>query len=494
MTPGVPPLVQARSVLSLLLALTVARGLANVWLDPLPLSGDEAQYWIYGEHLAGGYYSKPPLLPWLIRASTELFGDSAWAIRLPSLLLHPLIAVGLYALGRVLFDRVVGLVAALIYLTLPAVTVSSMLASTDPPMMLGWAFATLALVIALRGGQASAWLLTGAAVGLGFLGKYTMVAWLGGAGLVLLLDPHWRRGVSWRGLGLALVAAVVMLSPNLIWNARAGFPTLRHLGENANVPAGGDAALAERAAELGDFLVSQIGVFGPITFGILVVMLFTPGTWRSPALRLLLGLGLPLLLIIAAQAWLNRANANWAAPAYLGFSVAVAAWLVAGGRRWLLRTSVAVHLAAFVVAVAAASLNAAEPSAYSRSVDPFKRLRGIDRIAAEVQPVLEAEPDAWLVVSDRMLLSSLLHGTGWPLERSATFDWDQRVNNHFDMVTAFPGDPDAVFVIVETHEDLRFITMRFREVETVIDTRLRTHDDRSIPFRVLFARGFQGYG
>ena len=65
-------------------------GLRLLWLalQPADLYPDEAQYWIWSQQLAFGYYSKPPLVAWLIRLTTGLFGDSEFAIRLSAPLLH----------------------------------------------------------------------------------------------------------------------------------------------------------------------------------------------------------------------------------------------------------------------------------------------------------------------------------------------------------------------------------------------------------------------
>ncbi|MFW5680535.1 MAG: ArnT family glycosyltransferase [Pseudomonadota bacterium] len=481
-------------VLGLVLALTAARLLVNGWLDPLPLSGDEAQYWLYGEHWAGGYYSKPPLLPWLIRLSTEVFGDAPWAVRLPSVVLHLLIALCLFAIARTLFDRATAWLAALLYLTLPAISVSSMIASTDPPMLFGWALATLALVRARTVPEANLhwWALLGFGLGTGLLGKYTMIAWLPAAALLLAFDPHWRRAVSWRGVGLAVIAALVAVSPNLVWNARNGFPTLLHLGENADL---GQTArsLEERAAELGEFLLAQAGVFGPIAFVIVVLLLVRPAIWRDPRFRLLLGLGLPLLLAISAQAWLNRANANWAAPVYLGFAVAVAAWLVQTGRARLARWTIGLNLVAFVAIVLAAGLNAREPTPWSRLWDPFRLLRGMDAIGDQVGPLLYAEPDRHLLMTERMPLANVLQRTGWPLERSVAWNPSGRVTNHFELVTSMPDDPDARFLLVLTRGDPAPILARFREHELALRATIPTHADRGRELVVYRLAGFRGY-
>ena len=50
---------------------------------------DEAQYWLWGQELDFGYYSKPPMIGWLLRGVTELAGsDSAFWLRAPAAVLQ----------------------------------------------------------------------------------------------------------------------------------------------------------------------------------------------------------------------------------------------------------------------------------------------------------------------------------------------------------------------------------------------------------------------
>src|SRR5690242_21937911 len=73
-------------------------GLRLVWLalQPADLFPDEAQYWVWSQQLALGYYSKPPLVAWLIAATTWLFGDSEFAVRLSAPLPHAGAAIFVY--------------------------------------------------------------------------------------------------------------------------------------------------------------------------------------------------------------------------------------------------------------------------------------------------------------------------------------------------------------------------------------------------------------
>jgi len=96
-------------------------GLRLLWLvfQPADLYPDEAQYWFWAQHPALGYYSKPPLVAWLIALTTRLFGESELAIRLSAPLLHTVTAIFVYAIGARLYDSRVGLWSALAYASLP---------------------------------------------------------------------------------------------------------------------------------------------------------------------------------------------------------------------------------------------------------------------------------------------------------------------------------------------------------------------------------------
>src|SRR6266568_5113943 len=108
-----------------------------IWLavQPAGLYPDEAQYWFWAQHPAFGYYSKPPLVAWLIALTTAAFGDSEFAIRLAAPLLHAATAGIVYAIASRLYDRRTGFWAALAYVTLPGVSLSAFIISTDAVLL-----------------------------------------------------------------------------------------------------------------------------------------------------------------------------------------------------------------------------------------------------------------------------------------------------------------------------------------------------------------------
>src|SRR5690606_4041263 len=86
---------------------------------------DEAQYWSWSLEPAFGYYSKPPLIAWMIWAATEVCGHSELCIRLPSPLIHSATALVIYGVAARLYDRRVGFWSAVVFATLPGISLSS---------------------------------------------------------------------------------------------------------------------------------------------------------------------------------------------------------------------------------------------------------------------------------------------------------------------------------------------------------------------------------
>src|ERR1700749_3202797 len=70
-SPGDRQLV--RNTALTILALTALRLVAAAWT---PLTFDEAYYWLWSKHLAGGYYDHPPMVALVIRAGTMIAGDT----------------------------------------------------------------------------------------------------------------------------------------------------------------------------------------------------------------------------------------------------------------------------------------------------------------------------------------------------------------------------------------------------------------------------------
>ncbi|MDP9065633.1 MAG: glycosyltransferase family 39 protein, partial [Pseudomonadota bacterium] len=197
---------------------------------------EEAYYWNYSQHLAIGYLDHPPLVAWLIRGGTGLFGHCEFGVRFGALCCGAVTAFYVFKLAKNLFGEICGLYALILVQGLPFFFLSGLLVTPDAPLTAAWAASLFFLERALIGGKPRAWLALGLAMGVGMLAKYTM-ALLGVAILIFmccdsLSRPWFRRYAPYA----ALLLAAVIFTPVNIWNfehdwASFAFQSTRRLAE-----------------------------------------------------------------------------------------------------------------------------------------------------------------------------------------------------------------------------------------------------------------------
>ena len=131
-----------------------------------PLTFDEAYYWMWSKALAGGYYDHPPMVALVIRAGTLIAGDTAFGVRLVSILLALPMSYAVYRSAAILFGgvRVAATAAILLNVTLMA-AVGTLIVTPDSPLLVAASFVLLALAKVLetgRGCGGSPWVLRSA--------------------------------------------------------------------------------------------------------------------------------------------------------------------------------------------------------------------------------------------------------------------------------------------------------------------------------------------
>jgi len=95
----------------------------------------------WGEGL--GRLSKPPLIAWLIAGTTAVCGDTEACVRLPSPLFYAATSAVVFVLARAMYDERIAAWSAVVLATLPGVSFSAIIASTDVPLLFFWALALL---------------------------------------------------------------------------------------------------------------------------------------------------------------------------------------------------------------------------------------------------------------------------------------------------------------------------------------------------------------
>ncbi|MGH8610483.1 MAG: ArnT family glycosyltransferase, partial [Gammaproteobacteria bacterium] len=397
---------------------------------------DEAQYWLWSLSPDWGYYSKPPLIAWAIWSTTHACGHTEWCVRFASPVAHALASIGVYHCARLLFAPGVpapagtGLIKAvslrqqpdsedmppemradriafwsgLLYATAPGVSFSSTLISTDPFLLLFWAWSLYFFIYAVHQPERDArrfWVLAGIATGLGILSKYAMLLFIPSAILCLVLVPGGLSRIRSFGFWLYVTVALAFLMPNVLWNLAHGLVTISHTWGNAGL--GGSLINPGKMLE---FLVGQLGVFGPV-FIIFMGMLFArPWATRGDKRYLILfSFSFPYLFLYLTLSLISRAHANWSAPVYVAGAIMVAAWLMETQARkcWLV-AALAVNMAlmGFLVTYpASVKLVGIQPA---KSNDLFFRQRGQRAYSEAVAALWNDYPGTLLVADTRYIV------------------------------------------------------------------------------------------
>lgn len=453
---------------------------------------DEAQYWSWAQRLDWGYYSKPPLIAGLIAATTSLFGESELGARAGSLLLHPAIALVLYALARRLFDPRVAFWSSLTYFLMPSVALSSQIITTDVPLMLFWAIGMWAAAAALADNRWRHWLVLGLVTGLGLLSKYTMIAFGLSFLLYLLCTAQHRRQLLNPRLYVAVFVALLVFAPNLLWNVTNDFPTIRHtasishLGQNAD-------GMALNPDKLLDFVGEQFLMAGPVFFGALLVGVVTlRRQWSDPSRRFLACFTLPLLGGICLQALLAKANGNWAAPAYLAGALWATVLLLQINRQRLLMVALSIN-----VAIGAAVLHFDQVMDWlniplKKGNDPFWAMRDWETTGKFVSGVRAEFPEARLLFDQRdMMAQMLFYTTPHPLD-AVMWNGDSDIDNHYELTTRLDAATLQWLYVTRGSAVPEALVERFHRVQQVKSFATVTSDGQTAEYNVFLLQQPRG--
>ncbi|MBF0268382.1 MAG: glycosyltransferase family 39 protein [Alphaproteobacteria bacterium] len=457
--------------------------------SPLNLSFDEAQYWLWSLSPDWGYYSKPPFVAWSIALAQGVCGEGEACIRMPSSVAYAIGSVFVFLAARHQWGNQVAFWSGLAFLTLPGVAYSSMLVTTDPPLLMFWAMALYAVVRAQDSDRPIGWwALLGVAMGLGLLSKYAMILFALSLALYLGFTSQARQQAGWRGPALAGLLALLLYLPNFFWNAANGFASYLHTKDNANLA--GPLFHPEKMAE---FVGSQFAVFGPLLFASLLVFLILVKTSAKDArLRLLAFLTLPILLLMIVESLLSRANANWAAPSYVAGSVLVTAWLAQKNRLGLVRLSVVLHMTLATLVYNYEQALSLLGLPLDAKTDIAKRLKGWPEAGARVAELLGQHPGAVLMSDDRKLMASLSY---YARPRSlAAVKWNPtgRVRDTFDLNASFKGNSESQLVFVTERETIPEIAQSFDAADALGLIRQPIHPGYSIDMHVFLLTGYKG--
>jgi dolichol-phosphate mannosyltransferase len=233
LSPGGPEVRSRELAIGLIV---YAFALRLVYSGSVELLPEEAYYWNYSRHLDIGYLDHPPLVSWLIRLGTAVFGQSQFGVRIGAVCCGVVTSVFTYRLARNLFGETSALAALVLAQLLPFFFLSGLLMTPDAGLTAAWAASLYYLERALVAGRPSAWWRVGISMGIGVISKYTIGLLAPVILLFMLKDGQSRQWWRRREPYVAALLALAIFSPVILWNAQHdwasfAFQTSRRLAE-----------------------------------------------------------------------------------------------------------------------------------------------------------------------------------------------------------------------------------------------------------------------
>lgn len=283
----------------------------------VPLSPQEAYYWLWSRAPALSYFDHPPLASYSILVTTALFGTSALGIKLAAVAwslaanaMWARLIVDLYGDRRVLWWSLLALNLVGIY------QAYGLVIAPDSPLIFAWTATIWAVWRVVATGNGRWWYAAGFFLGLGLLAKYAAILLASAVALFVVASPRQRRWLKRPEPYVGALIAALVFAPVVIWNAQHEWASFAFQSTH-------------RAAGMGHwhprFLAQLIGtqlvVVSPYLLGVALLTWWgAMRGWRTLLqndgdLLLVLSATIPLLLF-AAVSLRSLVKPNWLAPAY----------------------------------------------------------------------------------------------------------------------------------------------------------------------------------
>ncbi|MBV9512371.1 MAG: glycosyltransferase family 39 protein [Caulobacteraceae bacterium] len=384
-----------RRLLLFLIALTLARLLLAA---VIPLTEDEAYYRLWARSLQFGYYDHPPMIAWWIRAGMTLAGDDPLGVRLLPALSSGATSLLAFDLARRLGGSVRTASRAAIWLNATLlIAAGGFLATPDAAAVPFWT-ATLCCLARTPGPRPACWwLAAGVAAGLSCISKYSGLFLLPGVLLWLLARPGGLKVLRGPWPWLAGLAAALVFSGNVIWNATHHWASFEKQFGRVAPARFAPGYLAELIAGQVMLLNPAIAWFAARGLGPAWRDKGAEGEDGSAGLRLLVCVSAPFALYLLLHSLHDRAQAHWPAPLYPSLAIIAAVEVErvrsAGAQAWMraLAAPLGLGLGGLVL------LHMALPASDLQGVrDPTAQIRGWPAFAARVEALRQAGHAGWI--------------------------------------------------------------------------------------------------
>lgn len=298
------------------------------YMSVAQLIPDEAYYWQYAQHMSLSFFDHPPMVAWLIWLGTALAGQNEFGVRIGAFVCGLVAMIYLFALARNLYDKSTAMRSVLLFAIMPIGFASGLAMTPDAPLVAAWAATLYYMERALLASQSRAWIGVGIAFGLGILSKYTL-GLLGIAALIYtILDPVARRWLLRPHPYLAVLIALILFSPVIIWNMENDWASF--LFQTGRVGSTHTFSTPKLILQIA-IMLTPVGLIAAV-----FALRSIPLCYRqAPRKYLFIGVftGVPLLVFLVISTF-DSLRFHWTGPLWLAL-IPTMAWMI--GQRDILK-------------------------------------------------------------------------------------------------------------------------------------------------------------
>jgi 4-amino-4-deoxy-L-arabinose transferase-like glycosyltransferase len=494
---GAPATSPRQSALAPVLILLVVMVVLRCWVAThMDLETDEAYYWLWSRRLAASYFDHPPMVAYLIRLGTSLFGDTVLGVRSMAIVAMTVASALVYALTVILYgERRLGVMATLWFNMMPHTAFFSIIMYPDTPAMLFWVLCCVALALIWKSGRGEWWYLVGVAMGLLLLSKYTGVFLLAGIVGWLLASPQMRPWLKRPEPYLAGLIALILFTPVIMWNAEHHWASFaKQFGRALDVSS--DGGLGNMAA----FVGVQALFVSPVIF-VFAVTGLAVATWRGFVRQnanwlLLAFAAAPILLYFLIHALSAEVLPQWPSAAYpVAVIAAVAAFAVrphdeperGAFMRYSFASAPWVGLVFSLMMLAQMTIR---PVPVPAARDPLNIFAGWARLASDTRAVAAAHHAGYIANADYDTNAEL----AFYLRDIPVFHTSETIRYGFlpPIDQTLLARSTGIYVLPPPFAKLVEIQKHFESVEPIA-TVWRTRDGDPIePYRIYELKGYRG--
>lgn len=298
----------------------------------IPISYDEAYYWIWGQNLQWSYYDHPPFVALLLKIGNWFnLSNIKGGIRIPGLILsHGTLIIWIHLAKKYLKKDEDIFIFAMLLLSFPLLGVGGIIITPDLPLLFFWSLCFAVFIELLNKRTIKEYALIGILLGLGFASKYHIVLFFLSGCIYLTFDKKWKS-IQLKLIPVSFIFFFLGSFPVWLWNINNDFQSFRF---QLNHGLGKSNYMPEWTA---DYILGQLLIISPWII-----------YWAYKGINkknlLLAALAFTPVVFFLITSFRGHVEANWPITAYAAFLMLA----ISGG---LPRRSALIHCAVWTVLV-----------------------------------------------------------------------------------------------------------------------------------------------